>query len=130
MFQVVMHDDELCHSLPRTGTVSVKNQAAFRHLESAPLDDAMSSLSVSGDDGGQRRNTRADQFCVLFDEDGSARPLVAVEYKPPYKLTVQQICTDLRSEIHTDADIFSRNEEDFPFRCRHLMAAVIARLFS
>ncbi|GIZ48173.1 hypothetical protein CKM354_001124600 [Cercospora kikuchii] len=78
----------------------------------------------------QPRNTRADQFCVLWLEDGSVRPLIAIEYKAPPKPTNEEICTGLQSEIQPERDVIDQEVTDLAFLCRRLLAAVIIQLFS
>ena len=90
----------------------------------------MSGLKLQRDGQQERRNTRADQFCVLWEEDGSARPLIAIEYKAPHKLTVEEICTGLESDIHPKRDVIGQDGGDFRSLCRELLAAVITQLFS
>ncbi|KAM3419587.1 hypothetical protein BST61_g2926 [Cercospora zeina] len=112
------------------GQVSFENQASFREAEIATLSDAMTGLAIHHEGSQRRRNTRADQFCVLWREDGSVRPLIAIEYKAPHKLTIEEICTGLQSDIQPERDVIDQEEEDFTSICRRLLAAVVTQLFS
>ena len=109
------------------GRISFENQARFRGEE---MTAAMKGMTVHGDVGRQPRNTRADQFCVLRNHRGIARPVVVIEYKSPHKLTVREICIGLRGEIRPEIDVMHREDDDFEFLCKYLMTAVLAQLFS
>jgi hypothetical protein len=52
-------------------------------------------LNISDIAISQLRNTRANQFYVLQSKDRMVRLVVAVKYKPPYKLTIKEIYTGL-----------------------------------
>lgn len=70
------------------------------YADTASLSTAAESLGVH--DGGDRtpRNARADRFCFWHDrDDGTVRPIVATEYKPPHKLNIKEIHTGLSSKI-------------------------------
>ena len=93
-----------------------------------------SHLNV-GDEG----KGTADQFCIIkSNEDGSKRPAVAIEYKPPHKLTAHTIVLGLKTKIETELDILNRIEvadpnqeqESEEFWCKYVMAAVVTQLFS
>ena len=101
VFDEILKDDRLRQDLDLNGKISFENQASFQQAELRSLGHAIEGLSVSGsgDKDQKRRNTRADQFCVFRTVDGSARPVVAIEYKAPHKLTIREICIGLQSEI-------------------------------
>lgn len=111
-------------------TISFENQASFRAEELGSIDHAMQGLSVDTQRTQPPRNSRADQFCVVRSRDGIARPVVAIEYKAPHKLTMEEICRGLESEIWPERDVIDQSRDDFTFLCRNLMAAVITQLFS
>lgn len=92
IFEEMDKDEQLDVNLHARGRISFENQARFREAE---VTAAMEGMSVSGTVTSQPRNTRADQFCVLRSKDGIARPVVAIEYKAPHKLTIKEICTGL-----------------------------------
>ncbi|KAK5146187.1 hypothetical protein LTR04_001103 [Oleoguttula sp. CCFEE 6159] len=76
------------------------------------------------------KGNRADQFCIYKQSDGKGVPVVAIEYKAPHKLTVEEIVAGLASEIHPAKDVINQEGDDFIFLSRSLMAAVITQLFS
>lgn len=131
MYNALMRNYELAPSLLGHGQISFENPASFRGAEMSTLSDTMGGLAIRGTSGQQPRNTRADQFCVLWREDGSVRPLIAIEYKAPHKLTIEEICTGLQSEIQPERDVIGQDESNsFVLLCRRLLAAVITQLFS
>lgn len=131
MYNALMRNYELAPSLLGHGQISFENPASFRGAEMSTLSDTMGDLAIRGTSGQQPRNTRADQFCVLWREDGSVRPLIAIEYKAPHKLTIEEICTGLQSEIQPERDVIGQDESNsFVLLCRRLLAAVITQLFS
>lgn len=82
LFEEVGKDEGLTRLLDVGGRITFENQASFRNEEVGKLSNTEIKLNVSGDKSSRTRNTRADQFCVLrSSDDGSARPVVAVEYK-------------------------------------------------
>lgn len=127
IFEEMDKDEQLDVNLHARGRISFENQARFREAE---VTAAMEGMSVSGTVTSQPRNTRADQFCVLRSKDGIARPVVAIEYKAPHKLTIKEICTGLQGEIWPERDVIDKDDDDFEFLCKNLMAAVLTQLFS
>ena len=113
--------------LPIRGNISFENQARFR---SDGVDDVVRKTADMSVSTGHARNTRADQYCVFRKKDEFARPIEAVEYKAPHKLTIEEISTGLKSEIWPERDVIDKDEDSFDFRCKNLMAAVITQLFS
>ncbi|KAK3045739.1 hypothetical protein LTR09_012717 [Extremus antarcticus] len=84
-----------------------------------------------------RHRGTADQFCVLQSEDdGSRRPSVAIEYKPPHKLSIHTISVGLKQGIQTYEDVISQVDEPLDaaqeeyWWCRYVMAATLTQLFS
>jgi hypothetical protein len=131
LFDEVGKDGGLTRALDVDGRITFENQASFRNEEVDKLSKSMGKLKVSGDKSSRPRNTRADQFCVLrSSSDGSARPVVAIEYKAPHKLTLEEITTGLQGDIWPERDVIDKNEDSFAFRCKNLMAAVVTQLFS
>ncbi|PPJ55134.1 hypothetical protein CBER1_09974 [Cercospora berteroae] len=130
MHTALVRNHEIAPGLLGHGQVSFENPASFRGAEMSTLSDTMGKLAIRGKGDQQPRNMRADQFCVLWRADGSARPLIAIEYKAPHKLTIEEICTGLQSEIQPERDVIGQDENGFVFLCRRLLAAVITQLFS
>ena len=109
------------------GDISFENQARFRRDGVYDVVRKTADMSVGR---GYPRNTRADQYCVFRKKDEFARPIEAVEYKAPHKLTIEEISTGLKSEIWPERDVIDKDEDSFDFRCKNLMAAVITQLLS
>jgi hypothetical protein len=131
LFDEVGKDEDLTRALDVGGKITFENQASFRNEEVDKLSKSMGKLEVSGDKFNRPRNTRADQFCVLrSSSDGSARPVIAIEYKAPHKLTIEEIPTGLQGDIWPERDVIDKNEDSFAFRCKNLLAAVVTQLFS
>ena len=62
--------------------------------------------------------------------DSVARPVVAIEYKAPHKLTMDEIPTALQGDIWVEKNVIDKYEDSFAFRCKNLLAAVVTQLFS
>jgi len=84
-----------------------------------------------------RHRGTADQFCILHsDGDDVRRPLVAIEYKAPHKLTLHTVSVGLKEEIQTYQDIICHieaavdDESQQTWWCRYVMAATVTQLFS
>jgi len=79
--------------------------------------------------GKSKGGRRADQFCIYHRKSQADIPTLAIEYKPPHKLSRDDIVTGLR-EIKPDRDVIGKEVDDYSFHSMHLMAAVITQLFS
>ena len=107
------------------GKVTFGDTTSFRE----PNTSTTHQLDTSGNRQAPR-NTRADQFCIQWNKNGEARPLVATEYKAPHKVTIEQACTGLDSDIVVERDILGTREETPLYLRKYLMTAVITQLFS
>ncbi|KAG5978277.1 hypothetical protein E4U55_006302 [Claviceps digitariae] len=76
------------------------------------------------------KGNRADQFCVYRTSDDKALPIVAIEYKPPHKLTLDELMTGLSAEVQPDRDVINQEGEASEFAARRLATAVVTQLFS
>ena len=76
------------------------------------------------------KGNRADQFCIFRGSDGRTNPTVAIEYKAPHKLTIDDIITGLEEAIESERDVINQNGEGSPFIARRLAAAVVTQLYS
>ncbi|ROT39292.1 hypothetical protein SODALDRAFT_339678 [Sodiomyces alkalinus F11] len=76
------------------------------------------------------KGNRADQFCIYRTSDGRNVPALAIEYKAPHKLSVDELATGLESEIQPDRDVINQDGEGFVFSAKALAAAVVTQLFS
>ena len=55
------------------------------------------------------KGNRADQFCIYRMSDGDKMPKLAIEYKAPYKLSVDEIVTGLKSAIEPERDVINQD---------------------
>ncbi|KAH7012653.1 uncharacterized protein B0I36DRAFT_369779 [Microdochium trichocladiopsis] len=76
------------------------------------------------------KGNRADQFCIYRTSDGQNAPALAIEYKAPHKLSVDEVVTGLESEIRPERDVINNDGQGFAFTARALTAAVVTQLFS
>ncbi|KJZ69734.1 hypothetical protein HIM_10874 [Hirsutella minnesotensis 3608] len=76
------------------------------------------------------KGNRADQFCIYRTSDGQDVPTLAIEYKAPHKLSIDEVVTGLESEIHPERDVINKDGQGFAFTARRLAAAVVTQLFS
>lgn len=76
------------------------------------------------------KGNRADQFCIYRTSEGRNIPTIAIEYKAPHKLSVDEITTGLNSEIRPERDVINMEGQGFTFNARALTAAVVTQLFS
>ncbi|CAJ2505642.1 Uu.00g130360.m01.CDS01 [Anthostomella pinea] len=67
---------------------------------------------------------------LALTSQGRNVPAVAIEYKPPHKLTRDEIVTGLDSEIQPERDTIHKHGDGFAFASRTLVAAVVTQLFS
>ncbi|KAL7919515.1 hypothetical protein ACQKWADRAFT_322919 [Trichoderma austrokoningii] len=77
--------------------------------------------------------SNADSFCMYRNgADGQNMPILAIEYKAPHKLRVDEIVTGLESEIQPSRDVINKpgEGEDFASASKKLAAAAITQLFS
>ena len=81
-------------------------------------------------DEGRRGRKPADQFCIYRTSEGRNIPTIAIEYKAPHKLSVDEITTGLNSEIRPERDVINMEGQGFTFNARALAAAVVTQLFS
>ncbi|KAF5136461.1 hypothetical protein E5D57_000223 [Metarhizium anisopliae] len=142
-------DPSLRNSLGLQGTVTFES-----HTNLGTTDDAISapmehmSLGRDGADAAVQvpapkpppapkarrrargKGNRADQFCIYRTSDGQNAPAVAIEYKAPHKLSLDEITTGLGAEIQPERDVINKTDHGFAFTARRLAAAVITQLFS
>ncbi|KAJ2894395.1 hypothetical protein MKZ38_007561 [Zalerion maritima] len=76
------------------------------------------------------KGNRADQFCIYRTSSGQNVPALAIEYKAPHKLSVDEVITGLESKIQPEHDIINKDGQGFHFTAKRLTAAVITQLFS
>lgn len=77
----------------------------------------------------RRRNRRADQFCVQLIAEEQRKPVYAVEFKAPHKVTIPELVTGLQP-VDMDRDVIGKEGDTFEFNATLLVAAVLSQLFS
>ncbi|KAL7963231.1 hypothetical protein V8C34DRAFT_310759 [Trichoderma compactum] len=92
-----------------------RSEFGLRDFERAAVEDA---------------GNEADEFLVFKTSDGAQVPVAAIQYKPPQKLSIDQLVTGLSSEIWPERDIINPDDDDFISTSRRLAAAVVTQLFS
>ncbi|CAM1508767.1 Fc.00g056150.m01.CDS01 [Cosmosporella sp. VM-42] len=115
-------DPLLASHLDLDGTVTFES-----HTNLGNTDD---SLSESMNRRARGKGNRADQFCIYRTSKDRNIPTVAIEYKPPHKLSRDEIVTGLVSEVQPDRDVINQEGEGFVFAARRLATAVVTQLFS
>ena len=77
----------------------------------------------------RRRNRRADQFCVHLVANEQQKPVYAVEFKAPHKVTVPELVTGLHP-MDLARDVIDQEGDTFEFHATRLVAAVVTQIFS
>ncbi|KAI9146620.1 Reticulocyte-binding protein [Paramyrothecium foliicola] len=119
------------------GTVTFESHTNLGATDDS-LSESIEQVSISSRSSNQTRHrrkargkgNRADQFCIYRTSDEQSIPAVAIEYKPPHKLSLDEITTGLVSEIQPDRDVINQEGEGFDFAARRLATAVVTQLYS
>ncbi|KKK17251.1 hypothetical protein ARAM_001828 [Aspergillus rambellii] len=77
----------------------------------------------------RRRNRRADQFCVHVMANERQKPVFAVEFKAPHKVTIPELVAGLHP-MNLARDVIDQEGDTFEFYATHLIAAVVTQIFS
>lgn len=79
----------------------------------------------------------ADEFCVIQLENGKEVPALIIEYKPPFKLTLELVTAGFENnaglpfdQIEIDRDVIGQEGEGLKYEGRYIVSAVITQLFS
>lgn len=79
----------------------------------------------------------ADKFCVIQLENRKEVPIYNIEYKPPFKLSLELVTAGLENntglpfnEIQLDQDVIGQEGEGLKYEEKHIVSAVITQLFS
>ncbi|KAF3768287.1 hypothetical protein M406DRAFT_272859, partial [Cryphonectria parasitica EP155] len=141
-------DPLLQSSLGLQGTVTFESHTNLGTPDDDPISEPMGQMSLGTGRAGAsasapkppaapkaRRRARgkgnlADQFCIYRTLDATDIPVLAIEYKAPHKLSVDEVVTGLGSEIQPERDVINKNGQGFAFTARALAAAVVTQLFS
>ncbi|OJD11444.1 hypothetical protein AJ78_07791 [Emergomyces pasteurianus Ep9510] len=73
---------------------------------------------------------QADRFCIYRQDGDEHIPALAIEYKAPHKLTLDEIVGGLAQDIHPSKEVIGKDSDDPDFCSKRLVAAVITQLFS
>jgi hypothetical protein len=142
------NDPSLRSHLGIHGTITFESHTNLGNADES-LPESMEQLSI-GTDGSEAATTqrprppkaashrrrargkgnRADQFCIYRTSDDRSIPIVAIEYKPPHKLSRDEVVSGLGSEIQPDRDIINKDGDGFAFAAKRLTTAVVTQLFS
>ncbi|GJN67157.1 hypothetical protein PLICBS_001181 [Purpureocillium lilacinum] len=133
----VYGSERLRNDLNMQGTVVFKNHTNLGSDEES-VSESLEGLTIqaTATTGAPRRrakgrgNRRADQFCIYREKNGRSDPSLAIEYKAPHKLSLDQIVAGLGCEIRPQYDVINAEGEGFEFESKRLCAAVITQLFS
>jgi hypothetical protein len=77
----------------------------------------------------RRRNRRADQFCVHIVANERQKPVYAVEFKAPHKVTIPELVAGLQ-QMDLARDVIDQEGDTFEFYATYLIAAVVTQIFS
>jgi hypothetical protein len=77
----------------------------------------------------RRRNRRADQFCVHVMANERQKPVYAVEFKAPHKVTIPELVAGLH-QMDLARDVINQEGDTFKFYATCLVAAVVTQIFS
>lgn len=148
LIRAVSTDAILQHQLGIRGTVSFESHTNLGSNNDT-ISESMEQMSLGSDDGpsaaastpnprapqarrkARGKGNRADQFCIYrMSDGGEAMPKLAIEYKAPHKLSVDDVVTGLSSPILPERDVINQDGEGFAYHARRLAAAVVTQLFS
>ena len=115
--------DEVIESLEQTSLGEGNTGAAGSASAPKPMMASKARRKARG------KGNRADQFCVYRTLDVQNVPVLAIEYKPPHKLSMDEVVTGLESEIQQERDVINKDGQGFTFTARRLLAAIITQLF-
>ncbi|KAI8416581.1 hypothetical protein FOFC_02893 [Fusarium oxysporum] len=113
------------NAITAKGLVTDHSCAARIDLYELNLTQPVKTVRRARGKGGQ-----GDQFCIHHLFNGLRIPASATEYKPPHKLSLNEIVTGLVSEIQPDRNVINQEGTVFTFAARRLTTAVVTQLFS
>ena len=136
-------------SLGIQGTVTFESHTNLGTTDDL-ISEPMEHMSLDGNDAGpvaqgpapkqapapktrrkaRGKGNRADQFCIYRTSDGQNVPALAIEYKAPHKLSLDEIITGLKAEIQPERDVINKDSQGFDLTAQRLAAAVVTQLFS
>ncbi|ROT35227.1 hypothetical protein SODALDRAFT_254478, partial [Sodiomyces alkalinus F11] len=116
------NDDTISNSMEHMSLGS--DDARATASTSAPRPSTKARRKAKG------KGNRADQFCIYRTSDSQNVPAIAIEYKAPHKLSIDEVVTGLESQIMPEHDVINKNGDGFAFSARRLATAVVTQLFS
>jgi hypothetical protein len=145
-----VYDDLLLRSnLGLQGTITFESHTNLGNTAGDPITEPMEHISNGIDNVGaaasapaskppatkahrkaRGKGNRADQFCIYRTSDSQNIPVLAIEYKAPHKLSVDEIAVGLESEIRPERDVINKHGQGFAFAARALAAAIVTQCFS
>ncbi|KAL7789024.1 hypothetical protein V8C37DRAFT_386986 [Trichoderma ceciliae] len=133
LFARATADSQLSSNLGLQGTVRFESHTNLGEATDENMGTGASSMAPKTPRARRKargKGNRADEFLIYSTLDGMQTPALAIEYKPPHKLSVDQIVTGLGSEIWPERDVINKDGDDFASASRRLAAAVVTQLFS
>ena len=73
----------------------------------------------------QTKGGLVDQFCIYERLGGKKIAIMSIEYKAPYKFSLDNMVAGLDGEIRPVEDVINKEGESFEFNSKWLAAAVI-----
>ncbi|PGH05103.1 hypothetical protein AJ80_08402 [Polytolypa hystricis UAMH7299] len=141
-------NDILSQEFQLAGSVTFESHMNLGASMQGQSDEEMQQLSVgpnisaSGEQTPKKRKRKApgedilllrgqaDRFCVYRRGNDEHIPAIAIEYKAPHKLTLEEIATGLTQEIQPARDVINKEEDSSEFYSKRLVTVVITQLFS
>ncbi|EFZ04007.2 lipopolysaccharide kinase (Kdo/WaaP) family protein [Metarhizium robertsii] len=99
---------------------------AVQNARICPEAGASSQVPSQSEGNGQSGGS----FCIYRTSECRNVPALAVEYKAPHKLSLDEIITGLEAEVQPERDVINKDSQGFVLTARRLAAAVVTQLFS
>lgn len=137
LMDATFRDAILRENLGLDGTVTFESYTNLG-VTGDSLSESLEQVSISSRSSDRTRRcrkargkgNRVDEFCICRTSDEQSIPAVAIDYKPPHKLRLDELTTGLVSEIQPDRDVINQEGHGFEFAARRLATAVVTQLFS
>ncbi|KID62983.1 serine/threonine protein kinase, partial [Metarhizium brunneum ARSEF 3297] len=99
---------------------------AVQNARICPEAGASSQVPSQSEGNGQSGGS----FCIYRTSECRNVPALAIEYKAPHKLSLDEIITGLEAEVQPERDVINKDSQGFVLTARRLAAAVVTQLFS